>query len=395
MSFYTPDLQPKIDQVHAQMKNLYPAFMDDLRYLVSQDRGSYYKAGLDSAIEWMDKRVRELGCSTRIYKDDQCGNTLVATLKGKGKGSFVIFGHMDTVWPEGTAAEWPMEIKGNIATGPGVVDNTGGSLAGLYALTILKNIRYDSFDKIVFINNSDEEIGSSFSKAIFLQEAHGLNYSICLESSSFPDEIIGERAGMSHFVVKVYGKGAHTGVSPEEGIDAALELSHKLLEMKKIKGEDDVLYMSVVKIITSTAESSVCDYAEATIDVRVKTYKEYEMLCKRYEEIVRTSYVPGSSATLTCFMNHGPMERLPGSDKLSATIIDVAKSIGLELKDVWCGGCADSSYTAEAGVPTICGVGPLGQKYHTREELLDISTIVPRVTTLVGTIIAITEKMNG
>jgi len=90
----------------------------------------------------------------------------------------------------------------------------------------------------------------------------------------------------------------------------------------------------------------------------------------------------------------GPLERLPGSALLSKTVIDVAHSIGLELKDVWCGGAADSCITAGAGIPTICGAGPMGQNYHTREELLDISTIVPRITTLAGTIIALTETMN-
>lgn len=395
MSNYTPSLQPVINRAHDLVKDYYPAFMADLHFLVSHDRGSYYKKGLDEAIDWMAARTLALGCYNEIRRDEKYGNVLVARLRGKGKGRFLIFGHMDTVWPEGTAAEWPMEINGDIATGPGVVDNTGGSLAGLYGLTVLKDLGYDQFEEVVFINNCDEEIGSTFSKDIFLEVGKGMDYAICLESSSFPDEIIGERAGMSHFIVKVSGKGAHTGVSPEEGIDAGLELCHKILAMKQVKGDDHVLFMSVVKMSAGKSDSSVCDYAEALVDVRIKTWDEYHAVFKKFQEIVNTSYVSGTTATLEGYMNHGPMERLPGSDTLSATLVDVARSIGLDVKDVWCGGCADSSYTSEAGVPTMCGVGPLGQKYHTREELLDISTIVPRVTTLVGTIIAMTEKMNS
>lgn len=395
MSNYSPFLQPKIDQAHSLVNHYYPDFIRDLQQLVSMDRGSHYKIGLDAATDWMAARTQSLTCQTEIIRDGTYGNVLVARLKGKGKGRFLILAHMDTVWPEGTAAEWPMKIEGNIATGPGVVDNTAGSLAGLYCLTILKEMEYDRFEEIVFINNCDEEIGSPFSRQIFLDVAKGMDYAICLESSSFADEIIGERAGKGRFYVSVYGKGAHTGVSPEDGVDAGLELCHKIQAMKQVRGEDHVLHTSVVKINAGKSESSVCEYAEALIHVRVKTWKEYERVCRLFEEIVDTSYVPGSTATMKSYIGHGPMERLPGSDVLSATIVDVAKSIGLALKDVWCGGAADSCFTAEAGVPTMCGVGPLGQKYHTRDELLDISTIVPRVTTLIGAIIAMTEKMNG
>ncbi len=394
MTIITPEVQTKIDQVHSKMEKLYPDFMRDLAHLVGMDRGSHYKPGLDKAISWMTDQVSSLGCETKIYDDCVHGNNLVARLKGNGKGRWVIYGHNDTVWPEGTVDEWKMEINGNIATGPGVVDNTGGSLAGLYAMKILKTIGYDKFEEIIFINNSDEEIGSDSSHPIFLEVSKGADYAICLESSSFPHEIIGERAGASNYLIKVYGKGAHTGVSPEEGIDAGLELCHKIIEMKKVKGEDHVLYMSVVRIQAGSEINSVCDYAEAHIKVRQKTWKEYEHVTKLYQQIVDTSYVPGTKATMTYSMKHGPVERLPGSELLSSTLIEVAHSIGLELEDVWCGGAADSSFTVEAGVPTMCGVGPLGQKYHTREELLDISTIVPRVTTLVGTIITLTEKLN-
>lgn len=394
MSNYSPSLQPKIDQAHILVKYHYPAFIRDLQELVSMDRGSHYKQGLDAAINWMEARTLALACETEIIRDETYGNVLVARFKGKGKGRFLIFGHMDTVWPEGTAAQWPMEINGNIATGPGVVDNTAGSLAGLYCLMILKEMGFDRFEEVVFVNNCDEEIGSPFSRQIFLNVAKDMDYAICLESSSFADEIIGERAGKGRFYVTVNGKGAHTGVSPEDGVDAGLELCHKILAMKQVKGEDHVLHTSVVKINAGKSENSVCEYAEALIHVRVKTWKEYERVCKLFDEIVNTSYVPGSTATMKTYIGHGPMERLPGSDVLSATIVDVANSIGLTLRDVWCGGAADSCFTAEAGVPTMCGVGPLGQKYHTREELLDISTIVPRVTTLIGTIIAMTEKTN-
>jgi len=383
-----------INQAHHLMQNIYPAFLLDLQYLVSKDRGSNYKQGLDEAIGWMRRQLLPLNCEIELFDDGVHGKNLVARMKGTGKGKWVIFGHMDTVWEQGTTKEWHYETQDNIATGPGVVDNTGGTLAGLYTLKILHELGFDRFEEIIFINNSDEEIESPSSKPVFLEVAKGADYAICLESSSFADEIIGERAGAANFYIKVYGKGAHTGVSPEEGIDAGLEIAMKILEMFKVKGEDHVLYTSVVYIRAGSEINSVCDYAEAKLFVRVKSWQEFEMVKRKFQEIVDTSYVPGSRSTLEVDMNHGPMERLPGSEKLSSTIIDVAKSINLELKDVWCGGCADSSFTSQVGVPTMCGIGPFGQKYHTQEELLDLSSIVPRVTTVVGTIITLSASLN-
>ena len=394
MNTISPEVLEKINHVHNEMEINFEDFITDLKYLVSIDRGSDYKLGLDQSIAWMKTQLESLGCETEIYDDGVHGKNLVARLKGRGKGRWVIYGHNDTVWPKGTVDDWKIEFKENIATGPGVVDNTGGSLAGLYALKILTAIGYDTFEEVIFINNSDEEIGSESSRPIFLEVSKGADYAICLESSSYAHEIIGERAGASNYLIQVYGKGAHTGVSPEEGVDAGLELCHKIIEMKKVKGEDHVLHMSVIRIQAGTEVNSVCDYAEAHIKVRQKTWKEYERVTDSYQQIVDTPYVPGTTATMTASMKHGPVERIPGSDLLSATIIEVADHIGLKLTDVWCGGAADSSFTVEAGVPTMCGVGPFGQKYHTREELLDISTIVPRVTTLVGTIITLTEMMN-
>ena len=383
-----------IEQAHRLMDEKFPEFIKDLNFLVSRDRGSHFKKGLDESIDWMVRQLEPLHCQVQLFDDRVHGKHLVASLNGKGKGRWVIFGHMDTVWEEGVTNDWAFKINGNIATGPGVVDNTGGTLAGLYTLKIIKECGFDNFEEIIFINNSDEELDSPSSKSLFINFAKGADYAICLESSSFADEIIGERAGAANFYIKIFGKGAHTGVSPEEGIDAGLELAEKILEMKKITGEDDVLFMSVVNMRAGSEVNSVCDYAEARVFVRVKTWGEFEMVKDQYQKIVDTSYVKGSHATLTFEMIHGPMERLPGSELLSSTVIDVASSIGLKLKDVWCGGCADSSFTSEVGVPTICGIGPFGQNYHTREEMLDISSIVPRVTTVVGTIITLSSLLN-
>ena len=158
-----------INQAHHLMQNIYPAFLLDLQYLVSKDRGSNYKQGLDEAIGWMRRQLLPLNCEIELFDDGVHGKNLVARMKGTGKGKWVIFGHMDTVWEQGTTKEWHYETQDNIATGPGVVDNTGGTLAGLYTLKILHELGFDRFEEIIFINNSDEEIESPSSKPVLLR----------------------------------------------------------------------------------------------------------------------------------------------------------------------------------------------------------------------------------
>jgi glutamate carboxypeptidase len=394
MSTLCPFVKHSVESAHEIVKQLYPNFIDDLKFLVSMDRGSSYKSGLDKAIDWMAGQLNGLVSEVDIRDDGLHGKNLIARVKGNGKGRWVIYGHMDTVWEEGVADVWKFKIDGERAFGPGVVDNTGGSLTGLYTLRVLSRLGYDNFEEIIFVNNSDEEIDSPSSKHIFYEVSRGADFALCFESPSFANEIIGERAGAANYYINIRGKGAHTGVSPEEGIDAGHEAALKIAKIFEIKGEDSVLYPSVVYIRAGSEINTVCDNAEFKVFFRIKSYKEFHEVTQKIQEIVDTSYVQETESTLRVEMNHGPMERLAGSDKLSSTFIEVASLVGLALNDVWCGGCADSSFTSEVGVPTICGVGPFGQNYHTRDEFLDVSSIIPRVTSVVGTIIALSEELN-
>jgi glutamate carboxypeptidase len=386
-----PEVVSTIQQLKRVMEAWFPDFQEDLAWLVAHDRGATYKAGVDTAAEWMLAKLRALGCITEVYPSDDCGSTIAGTLKGRGQGRFLIMAHLDTVWPEGTAAEWPLRIEGNRAMGPGVVDNGSGSLTGYYILKALQALGYDNFEEVTLVLNGDEETGSLFSNKIIEQLSRGRDAAFCLEAPDHPDEIVSERAGSMVYDLRVTGKKAHSGTSPEAGANAILELAHKLVACHQISGEDEVLAINAVTAEGGPQSGIIPDYARAELDVRMKTLAEIEWLDARFHEIAERIWVLGTSATITGKVYHVPMERVPGT----AYLVELAQAIGreldLELKERFCGGVSDACFATVVGTPTLCGLAPFGQLYHTRDEYLDLSTVVPRATLVAGLVVACAE----
>ena len=384
-----------VDLIHHLKRTLQgwlPDFRSDLAWLVAQDRGSEYKAGVDAAGSWMLEKLRDLGCDTAVYPSDEYGSAVAGTLKGRGRGRALLVAHLDTVWPQGTAAaRGGLRIEGTRALGPGVVDNASGSLAGYYVLKALRQAEYDDFDAITLLCNGDEEVGSPFSKEIIQTLAQGSDAAFILESPSNADEIISQRAGLMYYDLRVTGKNAHAGVEPEKGHNAIQDLCHKLNECQQIANGSDILAVSVSTIEGGQRPNIVPDYARAQIDVRVGTLAEAELVDAHFRAIADRVWVAGTSATLSGGVSHPPMQRGPQSPRLVEAAQAIGRALGIELKDTFCGGTSDGCYAAVAGTATLCGLAPFGALYHTRGEYLDLSSVVPRVALVAGLAVACTK----
>ncbi len=361
-----------------------PEFQSDLAWLVARDRGSEHKAGVDAAAEWMLGKLENLGCETVTYPSEDYGMAVAGSLKGRGQGRALLVAHLDTVWPVQTAAGWPLRIEGTRAMGPGVVDNASGSLAGYYALKALQAVEYDDFAEIALLCNGDEEVGSPFSKEVIRALAQGRDAALILEAPSNPDEIISQRAGLMYYDLRVNGRNAHAGVEPEKGHNAIEELCLKLNACQEIARDSEVLTVSVATIEGGRRPNIVPDYARAEIDVRVETVQEAELVNAHFRAVADRVWVAGTSAALNGGMSHPPMERGPRSPRLVATAQAIGRVLGVNLKDTFCGGTSDGCYSAVAGTPTLCGLAPYGALYHTRDEYLELSTVVPRTALIAG-----------
>ncbi len=148
----------------------------------------------------------------------------------------MLLGHLDTVYPDGTAAARPMHVEGGKLLGPGVCDMKGGLLVGMYALRALQQAGFVDFEELSFFFNSDEEVSSPVSKSAYLAEAKGVDAALVLESARPNGNIVSSRKGSGTYRLHVTGRSAHAGVEPEKGINAVVELAHRILALQNLDG---------------------------------------------------------------------------------------------------------------------------------------------------------------
>ena len=378
----------RLQHVRQTMQACMPDFIADLRWLVSNDRGYMHKPGVDAAVAWMRERLEELGCVIRMFENASGGNVVAGTLHGKGRGRYLLLAHLDTVWPAGTAAEWPLTLDGDFARGPGAWDNANGSLTGLYVLKALCQLGYDDFAELTFLCNGDEELGSLFSGPLIREIARGHDAAFCLEAPARADEFVGQRGGSMGCTLRVAGQRAHSQLGG--GANAIVELSQKIVAAEAIKREG--VWVLPVTVRGGTQSGMVPDEAEALFDVSFLKMEDVAFVESGFREIAARTRVPGTTTTLSTILYHPPQERLPGTARLSALTHAIGRELGIELKDVFSSGVADGSFASVEGVPTLCGLTATGGGAHTREEWLDLSHVTTRVTLVAGLVLACAEE---
>src|ERR1051326_5502510 len=152
------DLQTLVSEVAALTQQRLTHYVQELTTVCAIDSGSYYKPGLDAMAVYLAGRLREIGMQATIIENELWGNDLLATIKGTGSGNVLLLGHIDTVYPTGTAARRPVRLEGGTLYGPGVCDMKGCILSALYAVEALLTLDYRDFGEIRFLCVSDEEI---------------------------------------------------------------------------------------------------------------------------------------------------------------------------------------------------------------------------------------------
>ena len=378
-----------------------PDFLADLERLVNIDCGTYSKEGVDEIGRWFQEQASELGAVLTIELNESLGDTIVATLDGRpGGGSCLLIGHMDTVFPDGTAAERPFAIANGRATGPGVNDMKAGFLAGVYALRALRALATTDagrmlqtadwlpFERLTFVANPDEEIGSPSSTEVISAAADGVDVCFVLESARANGDIVSARKGIADYIIEIEGRAAHAGVEPEKGRSAILEAAHKTLELTALNGRWPGVTVNVGVISGGTRPNVIAERCELEIDLRATTRADIELAEDAITEICARSTVPDVVTTLNRRHRWWPMEKDPQTARLAADAIALAQRIGFELHDASTGGASDANTTSGMGVPTLDGLGPVGGLDHAPGEYTEIDSIVPRVILLAALLLS-------
>jgi glutamate carboxypeptidase len=370
-----------------------PNYLADLEHLVNIDCGSYTPAGVNEVVEWVAAFLTELGATVERRPDPagRLGDTVIATFDGRAGGLRVLLiGHMDTVFDPGTAAERPFRLEDGVAYGPGVTDMKSGLLAGLYALKAIFTERGGlPFERLVFVANPDEEIGSPTSTPYIRAFAAESDVALVLECARANGDIVSARKGILDLRIVVHGRAAHAGVEPEKGRSAILEAARIVRELHDLNGRWPEVTVNVGRILGGTRPNVVAETCTLEVDVRATARDALETAEAAIRGIAEATEIPDVTVDFEAMARWWPMEKLERSGRLVEHAQVVASALDFEVADTLTGGASDANTTSGMGIPSLDGLGPIGGNDHAPAEYLEVDSIVPRTTLLAGLLLAI------
>ena len=358
-----------------------------LHELVEQQSPSEDRHAVNAAMTLAQHWALEQGARIKRHKQREFGDVLELRFgpsQSKQK-PVLLLGHLDTVWPIGTLKKMPWREADGRYWGPGVLDMKAGVVMALAALNTLREMKLSR--PATLLLNSDEEVGSPISRAIterlalesaavlVLEPAQGLAYKTA-------------RKGVGHYDVEVAGVGAHSGVDFEKGHSAILELAKQIQTISGFTNLARKLTVNCGVIAGGTRSNVVASEAHAEVDVRIAKASDAAYIEKLFRSLKVSD--PHCKLTITGGINRPPMERKAGTIALFKKARTLAAELGFALEEAATGGGSDGNFTAALGVPTLDGMGAVGDGAHAAHESVVIEHLIPR-TALLAAMIASVE----
>ena len=351
-----------------------------LECLVNIDSGTGNEKGLNKVgsvvideLKKLDARIETFSASPAL------SNNIVATWAGSGKARILLMAHMDTVFKDGTAKARRFYIKDGRAYGPGVMDDKGGMIAGLYAMKILQQLGFKNYGQVTLLLNTNEETGSTGSRGLIERLAKQHDVTLNLESGRPADGLVVQRKGSGTVQVEVKGKAAHAGVAPESGHNAAYEVAHQILQLGKLGDAQKQTTINFTVIKAGDTKNVIPDQASAFADVRVAVPEEFDRVERDLVRVSANKLIPDTEVKASLVRGFPPMTKNSASDNLAALAQSIYSEIGRKLTLEASGGAADASLSAGVGTPTLDGFGIVGGNIHTPEEYAEVESVVPRL----------------
>lgn len=380
-----------IDLAHvkARLYDALPQFLTDLGELVSIDSGTFDRDGNNAVGRLLRERYENLGMETAVHPRDGFGDIVVARKERSGGGRILLIGHTDTVYSDGTAGERGIRREGDRLYAPGSADMKAGDLAIVYALEVLFDHGLRNFGCVEVVHNTDEEIGSPNSHDLIHARSLEADAVFVLEAGRENGDVVSARKGIADARVVVRGRAAHAGVNHARGRSAALALAHLVVSLEAINGSIPGVTVNVGRLEAGDRINVVPDLASAHLEVRAPDRPRLEEAMERIRRLADHSRVPDTEIDIELSVNHYPMHKSAGGQYLVDLAKNQAAMLGITLNDTATGGASDGNTAAAAGRPVLDGLGPVGGGAHSAAEWIDVTSIVPRVSLLVGLIAAV------
>ncbi|WP_209370328.1 M20 family metallopeptidase [Brevibacterium renqingii] len=368
-----------------------PAILADIERVISIETPSSDKAAVAAGARDFAALLRDrLGADAELLEID--GTAHVRLRFGTGPARVVLLNHQDTVWPHGTLERIPFSTADGILRGPGSFDMLTGAIMSVHATAILRDhLGEDALDGLSLLVTGDEEIGSLSSSELIRAEAAEASAVFVMEASA-GGALKLERKGTSNYVLVFSGRASHAGLEPEKGINAGMALALTLPLVADLA--DAAAGTTVVPTVISAGTTSNTVPAEARIDVdvRARTAAELERVDAQIRALAENPQVEGSTTEVLGGINRPPFEP-EQSAELFGRATALAGELGLPTpQGVSVGGASDGNFTAGDGIPTLDGLGAVGDGAHAEHEHAVIDEIAPR-TALLAALIA--DQLQG
>jgi glutamate carboxypeptidase len=354
-----------------------------IHQLVEIESPSDNKDAVDRLGTLLAGRFEGLGGHAKFHRVQKFGDHLQVDFAGTGSAKPVLLlGHLDTVYPVGTLASMPCRVADGRLWGPGAFDMKSGIALMVHAIEALRAWHGDVLPRpVTVLLVSDEEIGSDTSRRITENLARQSAVVLVLEPSHGPEGAAKTaRKGIGEYILKITGKAAHSGLDFERGQSAIAELARQIVAIQKLIDLKRGLTLNVGTAEGGTRVNVIPAEASAVLDVRVERKEDAAGIDRKLRSLKPLNRK--CKLEISGGMNRPPMERTSSVAALYKKAAEIAKQIGWKLEEAAVGGGSDGNFIAALGIPTLDGLGGVGEGAHATHESILISELPKRATLL-------------
>jgi glutamate carboxypeptidase len=356
-----------------------------IRELVQIESPSDHKPGIDRLAATLAARIQKIGGRVQIHEQKDSGNHLQADFSGRSGKPILLLGHLDTVYSLGTLSQMPCKLEDGKLWGPGVFDMKAGIAFMLHAIAAVQ-ARHGGLPRpVTVLLVSDEEIGSDSSRTITETVAKKSEAVLVLEPSAGPRGTLKTaRKGVGSYTVKVVGRAAHAGLDPGKGQSAIVELAHQIARIAKFTDLKRGMTVNVGVISGGTRVNVVPAEACAEVDARVARLADAKIIERKMRSLKPVNRK--CKLEISGGLNRPPMERTAGVAALFARAQALGREIGWKIEETAVGGGSDGNFTSALGIPTLDGLGAVGEGAHATHESIVVEAI-PRRAALIAALL--------
>jgi glutamate carboxypeptidase len=374
----------ELDAALAWIASQRPAMEQLLAAVVRQNSFTANRDGVNAVADALQPELARLGLSVERIHSERFGDHLHFASGAAGPPVFLI-GHSDTVFPPGAypdADAW--RVDGDVAHGPGCLDMKGGLVIAIFGMAALRHAGLLERIAVRGMFVADEEVGSPESQPLLRERARGAVCALGFESGRAGDLIVTRRKGTASLVASASGVAAHAGVEPEKGRSAIWALARFVDQAQRLSAPERGLSVTVGTFTGGTSKNTVPDRARCEVDLRYLTPEDGAALFGELERIAVEAALEGTRITLERGSSRPPLVRTGASAAIAAEYGACQRAAGLgDGEAPLTGGGSDAATTAAVGVPSIDGLGARGIGFHTPNEQIELSSLVPKAEALI------------